>query len=118
MALPQDEYTGTDLISDFINKVGIDQVFSVAPESEWPKIYQTVDNPKVSFCRVLTGYLDDHTLAKIQHLAGSISERDIDIGYRVRFAPYLGHFGLLKVQVADLFTEKAQQYELLTDISY
>jgi hypothetical protein len=117
IALPQDEYTSTDLICEFINKVGIDQIYSVAPESEWPKIYNRVDNRKVSFFRVLTGYIDKQTLAKIHHLAMAIPDRVIDIGYRVRFAPFLGRFGLLKVQVAELMAQKGLKWGLVTDIS-
>lgn len=117
IALPQDEYTSTNLIAEFINKVGIAQVYSVAPESEWPKIYRRVDNKKVKFFKVLTGYVDEQTLAKIHHLAMAIPDRVIDIGYRVRFAPFLGRFGLLKVQMADLFAQKGPQCGLVTDIS-
>ncbi len=47
IAFPQDEYLCTDVLSDFINEFGIDCVFSVAPESEWPKIYEGIDTTKV-----------------------------------------------------------------------
>ncbi len=115
--LLQDEYTSTDILCDFINQVGIDLVFSVAPAGEWPRIYDKVDFAKVRFHRVLTGYLADHTVARINRLAQARPGRDLDIGYRVRFAPFLGRFGLLKVRLAEEFQAKAPGWGLALDIS-
>ena len=36
VALPQDEYLPPARLCDFIEESGIDHVFSVAPESQWP----------------------------------------------------------------------------------
>lgn len=116
-ALLQDEYTNTDILCDFINQVGINIIFSVAPESEWPEIYDKVDLGKVRFHRVLTGYLDDRTVRKVNDLAKARPVRDLDIGYRVRFAPFLGRFGLLKVQLAEEFQARAPGWGLAIDIS-
>ena len=55
--LPQDEFLHTDLLQAFISDFRIDQVFSVAPEGEWDKIYAGVDRSRVAFRRVLTGYI-------------------------------------------------------------
>jgi hypothetical protein len=119
VALPQDEFLNTDLVCDFINEFGIDHVFSVASEAEWPVIYRTVDSQKVKFHKVLTGYMDDSLINKVSRIAKSMPvERPIDIGYRAyRAAFWLGQHGALKWLVADVFKEKAPQRGLVVDIS-
>jgi hypothetical protein len=118
VALPQDEYIYTDLLSNFINEFSIDYVFSVAPETEWPKIYRTVDFNKVKFFRVLTGYLEDTTVRRINALAKREQARPIDIGYRAKWpAPWLGRHGHLKGRIGDLFQQEAPKKGLVTDIS-
>src|SRR3990172_8265529 len=62
IALPQDEFLNTDVLCDFINDFDVQYVFSVMPESEWPKIYASVDPARTKFFKVLTGYLDEDTL--------------------------------------------------------
>jgi len=116
--LPQDEFIRTDELCDFINDFDIDYVFSVAPESEWPKIYHTVDSQKVKFFRILTGYLDDGTIERIQKFQKSMRNRSLDIGYRSwQGAPWLGRRGLLKAQIADVFREESEKFGFVTDIS-
>lgn len=118
IALPQDEFMNTNVLCDFINEFGIQHVFSVAPKSEWGKIYPTVDFKKVHFHRVLTGYLDDDIIAKVNRIKDSGRTREIDIGYRAWHAePWLGSHGVLKTEIADLFQKKAIQWGLRTDIS-
>lgn len=118
IALPQDEFTQTDVLCDFINDFGIDYVFSVAPETEWSKIYPTIDFQKVKFFNVLTGYLDEDTVSRIKVLAKSVQSRPIDIGYRAwGHPPWLGRYGFLKTVIADCVQEKAPQVGLVTDIS-
>ena len=118
VALPQDEFLNMDLVCDFINEFDIDHVFSVAPESEWPVIYRTVDTQKVKFHRVLTGYLDDGAIGKVERLARGVPERSIDIGYRThRIEFWLGRHGLKKETIADVFQDRAPQKGLVTDIS-
>ncbi|MCA1616708.1 MAG: hypothetical protein LC800_21975 [Acidobacteria bacterium] len=120
VAMPQDEFLNTDLLCDFINEFGVDCVFSVAPESEWGKIYSAVDRRRVKFVNVLTGYLDDATLGRIERLAASAAagQRPIDIGYRAwRGAAWLGRHGLLKAQIADVFEERGPARGLATDVS-
>ena len=54
--LQEDEFINTNKLCQFINDLGIQHVFTVAPKSEWPKIYPTVDFEKVRFHQVLTAY--------------------------------------------------------------
>ena len=118
VALPQDEFLNTDILSDFIKDFRISHVFSVAPPSEWEKIYSGVDQQKVKFVNVLTGYLDHSTMKTIDKLAAYDKPRTIDVGYRAwRAAAWLGRHGKLKVEIADLFNERAPAKGLVTDIS-
>lgn len=118
VALPQDEYINTDILCEFINSFGVDYVFSVAPESEWKKIYHHVDFNKVRFFRVLTGYLEETALPGIKALENEAWARSTDIGYRAaRVAYWLGRHGQLKWRIADFFLEKAATRNLKLDIS-
>lgn len=116
--LPQDEWIHTDTLNDFINDFEIDIIYSVAPESEFGKIYDRVNREKVRFYQVLTGYLDDNTLNRIRKLKEKHTKRNIDIGYRAYRAPFwLGSHGYLKTLIADVFNRESKRYSLNTDIS-
>jgi hypothetical protein len=118
IATSQDEFIHTKLLSEFINEYGIKHIFSVAPESEWKKIYVGVDEKETKFTRVLTGYIDDESLNTISTLKDTIKERNIDIGYRATPLRYqLGTLGLLKYKIGAVFKENAGKYGLITDIS-
>lgn len=119
IALPQDEFIHTGLLSDFINDFEIDHVLSVAPPSEWPKIYATVDRERVAFSQVLTGYLSEETVARIGSIvARQGGERPVDVGYRAwAGAPWLGRHGMLKRRIGEAFAERAPGKGLSVDIS-
>jgi hypothetical protein len=118
IALPQDEFIQTDLVCEFINDFEIDHVFSVAPPSEWPKIYHAVNFDRVQFHYVLTGYLDEETVGRIQALAQTVPDRPIDVGYRAwRAEPWLGRHGFLKTQIAEVFQQAAPERGMAVDIS-
>ena len=118
VALPQDEFLGSSHVNEFIEEFGVDHVFSVAPPSEWPKIYAGVDRDRVSFSRVLTGYLDPATQARIDAILAERPERTVDIGYRAGPAkPFLGRHAMLKTEIADAVRSRAQARGLRVDIS-
>lgn len=118
IALPQDEFIQTDLLRDFINRFNINGVFSVAPETEWQKIYAGIDFQKVKVFKVLTGYLSDGIVERIRQLSSSTPEKDIDIGYRaLNVLPCYGRSGLLKTRIGEVFAEKVPRYGLKADIS-
>jgi len=100
----QDEFFYTNVLSDFINEFDIGFVFTCARESEWRKIYPTVDFKKVRFQTILTGYLEEDTIEKIRVLSGSVPDRIYDVGYRAsRALPSWGRHGALKTLVAEKF---------------
>ncbi len=120
VALAQDEFYNTDSLNAFVREYQIDHVFSLAPPSEWPKIYPKVDLEKVRFHRVLPGYLDDKRVAQIERLAKLQNERPISIGYRAiqqQTRLWTGRHGFKKIGMAEVFEKAARQFDLPTDIS-
>lgn len=113
----QDDYLNPNIVCEFTQEFGVTTFFTVAPQSEWKKLFSQLD-PKVQIYEVLTGYLSEKTLQKINHLAQKQKERSIDIGYRAwPMQPFLGKHGQLKTILAEKFQEKAPHFDLKTDIS-
>ena len=117
IAMPQDEYLPPARLCDFVEEFAIDHVFSVAPESEWPAIYPTVNRGRTTLHRALTGYLDPGTVQRIERTVNG-AERTIDIGYRAKNLPaWLGRHARLKTEIADAFATAAPAHGLSCDIS-
>lgn len=117
IALFQDEYFNSDLSVEFINRLGIDHVYSVAPESQWPNIYKGV-NRTAKFTRVLTGYIDPDDLPEDVSAILDLP-RTVDVGYRSDWTPALfrlGYFGYMKVLIAERFLAARGSRELKTDV--
>jgi hypothetical protein len=120
VALAQDEFYKTTALENFIKRYSVDFVFSLAAESEWQKIYPSIDFTKVKFFRALPGYLDEKRLGKIKRLAKSELDRPITIGYRAvkeQNMHWLGRHGFTKFEIADLFKKNAGKFGIATDIS-
>jgi hypothetical protein len=117
VALPQDEFLNSELLCRFIRDCEVDLVCSVAPPAEWPKIYAGVDREHVRFERVLTGYLDERTVRRIERIAAG-TDRAVDVGYRAGAErPYLGRHGLLKTAIAGSGERAAATVGMSSDIS-
>lgn len=117
ICLPQDEFTSMDLLCDFINEFNIKYVFSVAPPSEWAKIYKTVDTVQVQFTQILTGYLDEAVVTKWSVLSKKeFHIRHLDIGYRTVSTAIWGRFNLMKAKIAEVFQKEAAMCGLRVDI--
>jgi len=118
VAIPQDEFAHTDILNEFIRECGISLVFSAAGEADWKKIYSGTDPGKTGIHRVLTGYMDDNTIGRIDSLSRKAPVRAVDIGYRAYQAPpWLGRHGYMKLQIAEVFRKEADKRGLITDIS-
>ncbi len=115
---PQDECSYTDLLSEFIRKGKVTHVFSVAPESEWPKIYGTLPNEGVQFSRILTAYLNEDLVAKWGPKGADATDREIDIGYRAITAPYWGRFSMDKIWIPEKVKKLADTLGLKTNIKF
>lgn len=118
IALPQDEWIYTNVLCDFINIFGVSHVFSVSPKSEWKIIYNNVDFNYVKFHEVLTGYLENSRVDRINNLADKVKTRIIDIGYRARGGrAWLGKQGYIKGEIAEIFKNATLGTKISTDIS-
>lgn len=118
IAIPQDEFLNTNAICDFIDEFNIDHVFTNTNGIDTSNIYGSVKNKNVNYQEVLTGYLDEHTIEKINNLGKLIPERKIDIGYRAwKTAYWLGEHGQKKSEIAEKFNNEVKKYHLNTDIS-
>jgi hypothetical protein len=118
VALPQDEFINTDVLVDVLADLEVDHVFSCAPEEEWATLYGPLIERGAGVTRVLPGYLEPATVARIETLAGEVSERDIDIGYRAwKPKPWLGRHGMRKGWIADAFATAGGNAGLRVDIS-
>lgn len=118
VAMPQDEFLNSDQLVELVQEFDVRHLFSVSPESEWPKLYGRIDPDHTRIHQLLTGYLDSDTVSRIDEMAGATGERSIDIGYRAYEAPpWLGRFGYRKRQLADTFSREALKFGLVSDIS-
>ena len=118
VVIPQDEFIHSEQLCQFINDFNVCHVFSSAPATEWPKIYSSIDRNRINITQVLTGYLDEKTVTRINQLEIGSSERDIDIGYRTqRLGPSTGRHGQIKNDLADVAAERSDRYGLISDIS-
>jgi hypothetical protein len=120
VALPQDEHLCSRALVALIEQLGIDHVFSVAPESEWDTLYDGLDRDRTSISRVLTGYLSPATLERIEEIVRAQGERErrIAVGYRAaRLPPALGSHGLLKTEIAERVAPAAAARGLPVDIA-
>jgi hypothetical protein len=105
-------------VNAFLDKIGVQHVFSVAPPSEWPMIYGGLRRDRVGLSQVLTGYLDEDTVGRVDHILAEGRERTIDIGYRTMPSkPWLGRHAMLKAELADAVREQALARGLRVDIS-
>lgn len=118
VAIPQDEFIHTDLLSDFLREFRVDHVLTCAAAPDWRTIYGDLVQGPVTFTRVLTGYLDPGTVARIGRLAGASGPRTVDVAYRAwRPEFWLGRHAQLKSEIADAVERGAPGHGLTTDIS-
>ncbi len=118
IAMVQDECVYTDAIDAFTGEFGIDHVFSVAPPSEWAKIYPRATAAGVRFSQNLTGYLSAETVERVDRIVTEHPERPIDIGYRAWGGLLsFGRQGLLRRQLEEAFGPAAAARGLRTDLS-
>lgn len=118
IAIPQDEFYNTDILNQFIIDFGITHIFTCSFEDDWRKIYDKIDTNKVQLRTILTGYIDNDSVKRINKLKEKHKKRNIDIGYRAWKAEYwLGEHGLYKTQIADIFKKSAIEKGYKVDIS-
>ncbi len=106
VALPQDEFINTDGLERALEVLGVEHVYSVADSDQWPVIYPRFSSSGFPITRILTGYLDETTVARADGIARDRGDRprSIDVGYRAwKAEAWLGDHGRQKVEIARRF---------------
>lgn len=110
-----DEYRNVDATLERLDRLKVDTVFSVLPDSIVNDIYAEEKLPTASVETVLTGYVDEGL--KDQDWV-RYSDRQIDVGYRARPTPYwLGSLAQEKTTIGRRFAKEAYGSNLSLDIS-
>lgn len=113
----QDEYGRPDLVAHAIETLKIDEVLTLAPDEQVDLLYPTVDRSRVTFTRVLPGYLEPSEVERLEAYALPAERRTIDVGYRARALPaWLGHRGQIKKKLGEA-AEAAAPTDLKLDVS-
>jgi hypothetical protein len=87
----QDEYETTETAWAWIERLGIDSIYTNIPLDQVRLIYPRERFPNVDFVQTLTGYVPDD--AELENYALPLAERRIFLGYRGRLLPH--HYGVL-----------------------
>ncbi|RLB03009.1 MAG: hypothetical protein DRG83_07645 [Deltaproteobacteria bacterium] len=118
VAIPQDEYAGTDVLCRLFRECGVKTVFTCFSNDDYDKVYPCNKVPLEHRITVFPGYIDEIAAEKIKSFCSGTTSRPIDLGYRARKLPYwLGRQGQLKYEIAKLFLERTANSELKVDIS-
>jgi hypothetical protein len=111
----QDEYENTEIARRWIERLGIDAVFTCVPLDQVDKIYPRNRFAKVDFVETLTGYVPED--ASLDDYAKPLADRRIVIGYRGRrLAHHYGRLGQEKIQIGVEVRERALKLGLPVDI--
>jgi hypothetical protein len=118
VAMPQDDYDGTDQLCYLFNQCHIKTLFTVFDKKEdYTKAYKKAKTLK-EIITVLTGYVDDMAVKRLSTMIKPFKERKIDIGYRARKLPYyFGKHGQLKHKIATLFLSRLKNSTVNYDIT-
>ncbi len=112
-AMPQDEYTHTNLIKQNLEELGINLVFTCVPPQYQRAVYGSLVD-RARFVRVLTGYVPE---SLEREDPPRLVDRPIVIGYRGReLAPTFGRLCRLKYTAARKVKERAQSRFIPCDI--
>lgn len=87
----QDEYENTEIARRWIERLGVDTLFTNVPLDEIEKIYPKKRFPNLRFVLTLTGYVPEDP--NIENFSTPLRERRLLIGYRGRRLPH--HYGAL-----------------------
>lgn len=117
VAMPQDDYTCSALLDDFITRNGIGFVLTPLTR-DLHLLYPKSIACGVQFHEALTGYWETETRVPISSFRKPFEERQIDVGQRVRnLPPHFGHAAQRKGQLAISFAAAAMQTDFVCDVS-
>jgi hypothetical protein len=113
----QDEYDHTHRSWYWIQKLGIQLVFSVVPDQNLPIIYPTKQFPSTRFVSVLTGYVPDSF--PLSSNLPPPSQRTCWLGYRGRPLPIrYGRLGQEKIAIGAMVKEWCETHNIKCDIEW
>lgn len=111
----QDEYMHVDGLSEVLQGLKIDVLFTTFDEKDAARIYARSGLERLRLVRTLTGYVPESLLGLS---CPPSADRKIDVGYRSRTVPFwLGSLAMEKVEISQRFSDAAAQYGLTCDIS-
>jgi Glycosyl transferases group 1 len=111
----QDEYDRTETARRWIERLGIDAVFTNVPLDELDKVYPQARFRHVDFLPTLTGYVPEDPI--LERYVMRLAERKVMIGYRGRTLPYqYGQLGQEKYLIGVEMKRLAEEAGLVVDI--
>ena len=111
----QDEYRRVRQVSDEMVNLGVHLIFTLVAEDSIDKAYNHPGLRNVRKISVLAGYVPEY-LPQLEYVP--LAKRPYDIIYRSREVPYwLGRLGQEKKWIAEGVLSRADQNNLLVDIS-
>ena len=111
----QDEYDSPEAARRWMERVGVDTVYTCLPAGAVQAVYPAGRFPGVRFLPTLTGYVPDDP--GIEDRALPLHERPVLIGYRGRsLAPIYGELGWEKYMIGREVRRLAQERGLPVDI--
>jgi hypothetical protein len=111
----QDEYENTETARRWIERLGVDTVFTTVPLDQVSAIYPSERFPNVDFVATLTGYVPDDP--DLDDYALPSADRPIHLGYRGRRLPH--HYGVLgfdKYRIGRDMRKLCAEYGIPADI--
>jgi len=113
----QDEYDITDKIRSWLERLGIDAMFTCVPEGKIDRIYDAARFPRIRFVSNLTGYAPTDLCHFPPPLP--LNQRRVLIGYRGRPLPYwYGALSQEKVEIARQMRAECESRGLDVDIEW
>lgn len=107
VAMPQDDYVCCDILDQFLCDYSITHVYTPILH-DLGVLYPKATAKGVHFETALTGYVDEHTFARVQSFSRAFPDRAWDLGQRVRLLePHLGSEATAKGQIALNFVREA-----------
>lgn len=112
----QDEYRFVNRTRKAVLDLGISAIFTCLDDETATMVYGPEICERVTFSRVLTGYVSNWLLIES---ANPLASRKIDVGYRGRsYSAWLGDSAYEKVRIGRQFQKDAGKYKLKCNIKW
>jgi hypothetical protein len=113
----QDEYENSEVARRWIERLGINAVFTNVPLDQVEKVYPRSRFSEVEFIPTLTGYVPEDPI--LDELVTPLAERKIVIGYRGRQLPHhYGQLGYEKYLIGAEMKRRAEEAGMAADIEF